>query len=645
MNRLVLLFAPLLCACVTDPGHLHDGVNRSLVELAHRVAPDAGAVILFDRSYVQHDVLGGYAITAYEHERAVLINSEAGLAEAAIDIPYPEKVTFVALSADIDLPDGRRIELSNTEIFDHEISRSAGAEPLVSRARSFAFPEVTPGAVLSYRYVLNFDGYTTDLHEAVAPDLPVLEARHEACLSDSLVFLVDQSGFDLLKHDHEGDCVHYVWVLSKPHLIPPPEPFAELPGRRTPWIWGDVTDRALVVDRLGFDRVRVVLGKGRDWKSVGRAIASWIEDDSDDPLPRLTTTSTAIETRVAAAYHFVQDSVALRASLKPAQHDHVDAILRRGYGTSKEATRVLRALLRRERGLSVSLVFAPKEDMPDPNPKAPSFEVIGGIPMLLVEHGDRSWWLDVGCHNCAAGQYRSEAQGRWALVVHPRPDQIEMVQIPWQWTPAAETSVELELAVSGRRLVARRCKLEARGMRATSLRNRAHAMGDPAGIDHLVKDWFGLEPEPGKATIRNLDDRDRVLHAEVEGGIIADTELVSTPDRLWLSLADTVPLGHLEGLGPTRHTPLRFERPPSLRLVLTVEAPEGLHPKVWPRAQSIETRFGGYRLEVTPHETGIALSETLEIRAPEITVAEYPELRAFVAQILAARRAPLGFGR
>lgn len=119
--------------------------------------PDVEAVILFDvgESFFEYSYEEGFNIQFTRTKRIKILN-EAGLDFANITIPYyvdgygrTEKIREIEAYV-YNLKDGyqpTRVELQQSAIFDEQLSK-------YYRAKKFALPDVKPGSIIEYKYVL-----------------------------------------------------------------------------------------------------------------------------------------------------------------------------------------------------------------------------------------------------------------------------------------------------------------------------------------------------------------------------------------------------------------------------------------------------------------------------------------------------------
>ena len=105
--------------------------------------PAAAASVVFDKG----DIIVGPGYTfALQRSCRMQIFSPAGYRYATIKIPYHRGEKIAMLEAHTITPDGRRVKVPKNRIYKIDNGQW--------RALVFAFPEVTPGCVVEYRYEL-----------------------------------------------------------------------------------------------------------------------------------------------------------------------------------------------------------------------------------------------------------------------------------------------------------------------------------------------------------------------------------------------------------------------------------------------------------------------------------------------------------
>lgn len=162
--------------------------------------PSAAASVVFDRGIIT--VGPGFKFTFERHQR-IQIFGPAGYQFANIEIRHHPSEKIEKLEAHTLTPDGRRVDLKREQVYETKTN------DLVKRV--FAFPEVSPGCVVEYRYKLASNNFYYLRPWAFQREIPTeyseLSVRlpegfeYEAVLNNAdLVSGPDTSYFSSLNH-------------------------------------------------------------------------------------------------------------------------------------------------------------------------------------------------------------------------------------------------------------------------------------------------------------------------------------------------------------------------------------------------------------------------------------------------------------
>ncbi len=118
------------------------------------VDKDADAEVIFWEAKVVDEVQEGidtvYPRTVINHYLRIKIFTDRGKeSQSKIDIPYETDTEIKDLAARTIKPDGNIVELQRKDFFDRTIVKQGGKKV---KAKSFAMPNVEPGAIIEYRY-------------------------------------------------------------------------------------------------------------------------------------------------------------------------------------------------------------------------------------------------------------------------------------------------------------------------------------------------------------------------------------------------------------------------------------------------------------------------------------------------------------
>ncbi|HYX31302.1 MAG TPA: DUF3857 domain-containing protein, partial [Pyrinomonadaceae bacterium] len=118
------------------------------------VDKDADAEVIFWEARVVDEIQEGvdsaYPRTVINHYLRVKIFNDRGKeSQSKVDIPYDNDIEIRDLMARTIKPDGTIVELQKKDIFDRTIVKQGGSKV---KAKSFAMPNVEPGAIIEYKY-------------------------------------------------------------------------------------------------------------------------------------------------------------------------------------------------------------------------------------------------------------------------------------------------------------------------------------------------------------------------------------------------------------------------------------------------------------------------------------------------------------
>jgi transglutaminase-like putative cysteine protease len=133
------------------------------------VDPDAGAEVLLWTIHIEDEFSGLSIHTVVRHEIRTKVFNERGVEEAAkVEITHLHGVHVTDVAARTVRPDGSVVELAKGQIFDRTAAKGAGVKVEV---KAFAFPAVTPGCILDYRW--------TEIHHMDDAPFVYLELQRE----------------------------------------------------------------------------------------------------------------------------------------------------------------------------------------------------------------------------------------------------------------------------------------------------------------------------------------------------------------------------------------------------------------------------------------------------------------------------------
>jgi hypothetical protein len=644
-----LLVLGLVAGCT--PIHLRMGIRPELMTRAR----DTGAPVVVlqqETSYRIRWSEGWWQVVVEEHQ-ALLLNTEGVADSAHMRVPYVEDMELVRLDARIHLPDGTTRDVSGDAMFDHEIERSGGKDPTVTRSRDFAFPEAVRGSVMEFHYVVSFPIDRLELLTHPPSSAPVLSSRHTVRVPREVLCEAEQEGYvaapvEQLKHDAVME-----YTLARPVPVVGYEPHPDPPGLRLPWLILRCRPPSAVTKLVTGVTVKLTPSSdpAAQWNDLLREVqeSSAADIRATAELPLAVTSTTPLEPALVTLVQALEDRVALRSPLGVATRTNMKEVTAEAIGHANTHARLLIATLWRA-GIPVSWAVVPTEDQPDPSPNLAWGGLFRGHVLALVESKEGTWWLDPTCRGCPLGLFDPRLQGRGAVVLHldPKPGQasVQLVEVPWQWAPRGELEQQLTLATGQDSLRIVEGVAYVRGRLAAGLRIWGLDGARPTeALDTRVRRLLGVDLEAGTVTLEAIADRQAVLSVRLADVPLRARGYVATPARTWFSLAELFPIPELEHLGPERQGPVRFETRPAFTRALTLRLAPDERAVATAPAVELQDPMGSYRRTVEEVQEGLHIEEHFVLDVRHVPVAQYPALRAFVAKVLEARRAPFGIER
>jgi len=157
IRRSRVVLAVGLAMLLSLPGNAKAGKNKWAPILPADMAmtqsnfdPDAGAEVLLWTIRVEDQLQGHSLRTIIRHElRTKVLNVRGAEAAGRVELAHPRDVSIEDIAARTVRPDGSVVELSDDQIFDRTLVKSSRTRLEV---KAFAFPAVTPGCILDYRW-------------------------------------------------------------------------------------------------------------------------------------------------------------------------------------------------------------------------------------------------------------------------------------------------------------------------------------------------------------------------------------------------------------------------------------------------------------------------------------------------------------
>ncbi|MBD3298321.1 MAG: DUF3857 domain-containing protein [candidate division Zixibacteria bacterium] len=337
---LFALLASTLATWAQDAGTPDWGViTRTEMRDHYADDPMAGAVVVFDKGFIT--VGPGFQFT-YERHRRIQIFGQGSYHYGNVEITLYKSENLDNIEAHTLTPNGDRIEISHRDIHKTE---TGDMETYV-----FAFPEVSPGAVLEYRYKINSNNFYYLRPWTFQNEIPTEYSELTVRLPEGFEYEVVLNNSDLVEGPdtalvatirQEGKVRQFTWRSRD---------LSRLVGE--PCVLSLLDHRA----QLDFQIVRY-----RDNNKVWEFVDSWADLarqvrnlykpllKTDDDWPRFEKADGETREELAnRVYRFVRDSVALSGEAQAITNGLLPAedVFEQRRGNSLEKNLLLVSLLR-----------------------------------------------------------------------------------------------------------------------------------------------------------------------------------------------------------------------------------------------------------------------------------------------------------
>lgn len=641
-------------ACLASRGpyfQLGQDLPADFAAAANRT--DASAVVLLDHQRLELSSQGPQSTTLDVH-RAVLIRDREGLEHAQLMLPSDGSVLSDFQGVTI-LPDGRRVPVASDSIGDMLLSRLGGTKSEGRWAKMVAFPEVTPGSVIEYRYRVRWSHWLFFWSHALDPNIPARNAKVEVVVPHELELKRRAQKYDSVAST-EGGMSTYTWTLRSY------EP------RR--WVHFDV-DRGVGAPSIEllisgaklygrYQMQQIILFQ--DWGMTGAMLWKRYSASVETPPDSLISGLKVAEPQNNAeeVYRRVQTKLDDRSRLIETEDERdVAAIWKSGYATSEERALVMFSALRASK-VTASLVLVGDAAYPVIEQGFPTPSWWNRSLLVAVQGPEGLIYLDPDCYGCRAGQLAPEHRGRSAMLIQPTLRAVErtgatigfdgelyepitsLVTTPEHDGKAALFSARYELALTERGLTAKKGRLALRGDDAAS--RRAWYADNPLRTEEVqdrdrVKYLDGVEG--GTVRVARIAASSEPLEYEYSNVLIARDGFVRAGEWTLLPIDGIFRQSWMDSFRGERTTPVQFREAPSYDLEAVFELPRGATLISAPESGAVRSPLGEYVLDVTRDERSVTVRERISIARTEIAVADYAEFQRFLAQVAEHRRAAM----
>lgn len=647
-----LILLALNAACVTARGPYFQ-LGQDLPANFQGVEKNTGApaVLLLDHQRLEFSFQGPPSTTLDVH-RAVLIRDREGLDFAQLMLPFDGVLHgFQAVTI---LPDGRRVPVTDSSIGDMLLSRLGGTKTQGRWAKMVAFPEVSPGTVVEYRYQVRWSHWLFFWSYALNPNIPVRNSRLE---------VIHPLGMEMKRRaqkynsSSKSDMVTtHVWSLASFE----PRPWTELDvarGEGAPSI-------ELLIGGVNFfnGRYHQDIALFKDWGVTGAMVWSRYSKSVDNPPTRLTADLSSADVKKSAELIFqrVQSGLDDRSPIVESEEERtVAAIWKSGYATSEERALVLYSALRAA-NTKVSLALVGDASFPELTQNFPTPSWWNRSLLVAVDGPEGLIYLDPDCHGCRAGQLAPQHRGRAAMLIQPSTKKLErpgstigfegelfepttsQVKTPDGDGKGALCSARYELALTDRGLVVKQGRLALRGDEAAE--RRAWYADHPLRseeVEQRDREKYLDGVEGGTVRVGGIEVSAEPLEYEYSNVLVARDGFVRSGEWMLLPIEGLFRQTWIDSFREDRTTPVQFQEAPSFDFEAVFELPRGGKLISAPESAQVRSPLGEYVLEVTHDERSVTVRERITIARSSIAPADYAEFRRFMGDVAEHRRAAM----
>jgi hypothetical protein len=642
-----LALALFLCSCAGAPRARFELGHGLTAELARAATTGAPATVLLDERRLFHAWTGSET-TWLEVHRALRIDSEEGLPFAQIQLAHRGGEPLQALEARTLLADGSSIPVPTEAFVDAPLAEGRDRQPF--RMVAFAFPRVSPGAIVEYRYVQVHRGWVAEFRHSLETRLPIVQADFELDTFRGVELAHRSSGFGPPIEAPRQDRLLLRW--STAHVPPVSHDALAPPGWTAPRV--DLSIARIPSVRInGFD---MAIGEEflPDWEHVARRtnrrLVPWLEASRDllSPAPGGSPRELALE-----AWRRASSAIDDRGTT--------------GDGASLEEMLDTRPTPAVERALAMwamldawgtapRLVLMAGADDPDPDRAVPMQHAFEDLLVAL----DGDLFLDPACLGCEPFELTFGHRGRQGLALTPRGPRpaskvgrgaIEAAPVDvrpsWLTTPdglgAEPLRIELQVVLDGRGVVARSGSCVAAGAAAVSLRRLMPALHRAAGAERELRERYLGGALVGRVQPKELDGPRAPVRIELEDLLLRARGSRNGDPPGTLAVNDLWPVPWLEQLRPERAIGMLFSDTPSfeLRAEVLLRSTSAVS---LPEPQRLDSRFGTYAVAFERDGRRLIVTESLSLARAAIGLDDAPAFLEFARQIATSRRRAIELG-
>jgi transglutaminase-like putative cysteine protease len=622
----LLILATFTSSC-GGPSHWETRFDWAEVGLTgspeQRDYPDDGAVILFDEGTLEVQGSSDLRVSMFHRRRAVKVFNSLGYTYAYVVIPYAEGSRVTSIEARTIAPDGRITLLDRKTIFDVNL-----APNFVffsdQRAKLFTLPGVEDGAVIDYRYSINYDGRTSLSSWIFQNEAPTLLSR-----------------FTLVEPSEWKPRYRVYHAVVDSHSIGAPAGF---PSTRV-WEARNIPKALHEVGGLpGAERLGRIVFSPMGFSSW-QDVAMWFHHLAQERLRggkrvrelavRLTQGAKNDSVRLSRIFEWVRDHiryVAVEIGLGGYQPHPAEEVCGNRYGDCKDMTALLCALSA-EAGMEMrpALISTWQNGFPDTSLASPTLfnHVIAYAPQV----GERPYWLDATEKGCPFGKLPWYDQELPVLVVDQQ-GKGKLLRTPGDSAQAnaqrADWSVQLSDSGGAR---VRGCTVLV-GALAMEGREEIASLSHPDRYRwlerRLAQHISGLQLDSLSMTGENPVKDSLILSYSFSTADFGSRREKSLAVKPFLVSSSNLPDLFR---ATVRVTPLRLQYGTLHSLQISLIGPPGWHAREGDWADSLASAFGEAHWSIRSAGDRLEVSSSLLTRKVDVAPEAYPEFRAFLDEV------------
>jgi transglutaminase-like putative cysteine protease len=585
--------------------------------------PAAAASVVFDKG----DIVVGPGYTfAFRRRCRMQIFSPAGYRYATTKIPYHRGEKIIGLEAHTITPDGRRVKVPKNRIYNIDNGRW--------RALVFAFPEVTPGCIVEYRYELQSRDFYYLRPWVFQTDIPTEHSQLVVHLPPGFEYAAVINGYNSVNspiidsyysaEHHNARVKTFGWVAEHLPALRPLPYMASLEDHRTRLDFQIVSYRTKEADRRFIDSWPDLVDRVRSWYEELLDLSPEVEQFAEN----LASETTGRRKFAESAYRFCRDSIGFVAGSRTVSAEDLQPIcrvLRERRGSAVEKNLLLVALLRWA-GLNADPVLISTLDHLYFDVRDHRLDQLNHVivrwampdDMVFLDASDPAGWFGLLPPSAIVDQ------GIWI-----GRDDGGIIDIPADdFEHSAQLQAEFNLTPDGNatgRLTGRLT-----GFRAWEWAGRA-APGD-------IESYLRSTLMPAATGLRVLELRapSRVEDGAVEFALEIALQGAAMAGAGGLYFRSTGPFAHMDNpfVDPQRPFPVAFDFPYSDLVRITWRLPEGYTVAEIPRGGGKHTNDLDYTCGIVADGRTITVERRLNVGRRHFPRSAYGELQDFFGGIV-----------